>query len=1365
MAICFARQTVVHAEGGSSAVGLAAYVLRTSMTDEVAGRGYDFRKHGGDGHDLVHAEVFLPEGAPAAYADVAVLWNGATVAELTVDRKTGDVRYKRGAQLAWHMVLAVPKELALEESAALVRRFIETRFGAAGVAVQWALHDDPVNPHAHLLISTRRLSAEGWGKKAREIAPAMRSKRGLAFVAGDERGELVAAWETFQNAWFREQGIDLKVDPKLAVRDTHVGVARSADSERAALSAEAQAEAAERMRDPAELLAAAGRMRSVWTQTELARVARRNGLLEEDIADAVAAALAHEESVALLDAQTGRETGYWTTAGIRAQERDVLARAKLMASEPFRPARAGDAAAIAERLTLTAEQRAVLMRETEGLTRIGAIQGRAGTGKTRTLGAIREAHERRGHRVVGLGPTNVVARSLAADGFGTAMTAHLALIHLRNGRDRWNARTVVIVDEAAMLDTDILDRVMLAADRAGARLLLVGDDRQLQSVQRGGLFAPVAALAGSMELRRVQRQKTSWQREASEAFAAGDIASAIGAYADHGCLAWSGTLDESRAALVAAWAEASARDPGASRFIYASTNAEVKRLNAEARAIRVERGEIEEGLAFRTARGAVHAAAGDRIQFHDTDRHAGIFNGVLGTIVSCSEEEIEVRTDGGALVSFDPERFEGWALGYAGTVYRGQGKTQTEVFALYDHAFAWSPSTSYVALTRQTDRVTLHVPEELAADRAALIRQMGRARNVETSLDFAVRAELAPEVREKLDRLADAKAALAAARARAEEADRALAALPATAFRHPETFRDRTAAAEQAHETRREVLSCARAVPRAAFLAGLPSPVDGAAVEAAKTAEAEAGARAERCRALEDARSRAKEAQDAAGRARSLPKEDAASAERHAQACREAGSAFDTLAGLARDAGETGVAGQARNGAVVLKLEPLQRAFDRAKERVVEVHEARPPAPRTAADVRSWRASGKVRAEAYRAMSVAADAVADMRERFGLNAARTAKWRARAADDREQAALLERRDTRLERLEPLVEAAVASPADGAAWMAAADAADRISPDLGKGLRERAGEAGRSRDLVLELAKVFVAPVTQARAAADTAIAGAHAAGAPEDALNDARVRSKAWERACERIEEARSAYEKNGSPQQAAAMEGELEAARNRQGIQDARVRAHGAVRDMEEKLDELETARTQLRRGFYDLGPDDDARLRAVQSLSRILRSARDACREAVDAQENLAQSFPDGDAEELERLRNRARQAGEKGKKIDGVYSEVESVKLAIMLFDSEKHRPYPDWQKAADMLKDAGRTDEEDIDAFALAAQMLAADYASRAKSLDFRQKAEARRSGEVRRTGRQQEQTVAVRKQAKEKTLSRDPEESQGGGITL
>ena len=1363
MAICFARQTVVHAEGGSSAVGLAAYVLRAAMTDQVAGRAYDFSRHGGDGHDLVHAEIVLPEGAPAAYADASALWNGATAAELTMDRKTGEVRYKRGAQLAWHTILAVPKELAAAESAALVRRFIEERFGPAGVAVQWALHDDPVNPHAHLLVSTRRLSAEGWGKKAREIAPEVRSKKSLVFVAGDDRGELVAAWERFQNAWFRERGIDLRVDPKLAVRDTHVGVARSEDSERAALSAEAQAEAAERMRDPAALLAAAGRMRSVWTGTELARVARRNGLPEEEIGDAVAAALAHPESVALLDAQTGRETGYWTTAGIRAQEREVLARAKRMASEPFRPARAGDAAAIADRLTLTAEQRAVLMRETEGLTRIGAIQGRAGTGKTRTLGAIRQAHERRGHRVVGLGPTNVVARSLAADGFETAMTAHLALIHLRNGRDRWGPRTVVIVDEAAMLDTDILDRVMLAADRAGARLLLVGDDRQLQSVQRGGLFAPVAALAGSMELSQVRRQKESWQREASEAFAAGDIAAAVGAYADRGCLVWSGTLDESRAALVASWAEASARDPEAARFIYASTNAEVKRLNAEARAIRVERGEIGAGIAFRTARGAVHAAAGDRIQFHDTDRHAGIYNGILGTIVTCSEEEIAVRTDDGALVSFDPERFDGWAPGYAGTVYRGQGKTQTEVFALYDHAFAWSPSTSYVALTRQTERVVLHVPRELAADRDALVRQMGRARHVETSLDFAVRDELAPALRESLDRLAGAEAALAASRTRAEEAERAFDALPAPDLRRPETFRDRTAAAEQAHEARREVLSCIGEKLRALKSAGLPTAPDAAAGLAARTTAAQAGVRAEQCRSLEDARDRAKQAWDGVTAARALPKEDGAAAEHHATACREAVAALDILAGLARDAGEAALPDRAQAAAVPLKLEPLHRTFEAARERIAALREAGQelPAPRTAEDVQAWRASGEDRALARDAAASAADAMADARDRLGLDPETTASWRARSADDREQAsALRERRDPRLEGLETLVETAAASPANEAAWTAAAEAAERILPDLGKGLRERAEEAGRGRDLVLELAKAFAAPVTEARAAADAAIAEARAAGDPKDALRDARLRSEAWERACEPIARARDAYRENGSPAQAAAMEKELGAAREQRGFEDARI---GALR-AEDRMTQWTGRLAGRERDLATLSSGAQ-----LDMLATDLHIARGVCREMVAAAEALGKSGFAGDAHERARLAGCAGQAAGVSRDLDRQLPHVGAALKAVSLFEEEKRRPEPDWKEAAARLREAGHDGAPAAGAFARAACALAQECLEEAEPLRKKQEEDERIRREQQEARQRDEdlrrQQAAAPQQAEEERLSREEKKSEGRSMKL
>ena len=755
----------------------------------------------------------------------------------------------------------------------------------------------------------------------------------------------------------------------------------------------------------------------------------------------------------------------------------------------------------------------------------------------------------------------------------------------------------------------------------------------------------------------------------------------------------------------------------------------------------------------------MHAAAGDRIQFHDTDRHAGIFNGVLGTIVSCSQETIEVRTDDGSRVSFDPERFDGWAPGYAGTVYRGQGKTQTEVFALYDHAFAWSPSTSYVALTRQTERVTLHVPVELAADRAALVRQMGRARNIETSLGFAVRDELAPALRENLDRLADAEAGLAAARARVEEADRAFNVLPAPDLRHPETFRDRAATADLAHEARRKVLSCIEEVRRASRSAGRRPAPGAASVEAAKTAEAEARSRTEQCRSLEDARVCAKQAWDAVTTARALPKEDAVSAERHAEACREAGEAFDVLADRARAAGEETLADRARNAVIALEIEPLQRAFEAGRERIAAAREAerQMPAPRTVQDVRAWRASGEDCALARDAAASAADAMADARERLGLDPETTASWRARAVDARQQApALRERRDARLESLEKLVARAAASPANAAAWTAAADAADRIVPDLGQGLRDRALEAGRSRDLVLELAKAFAAPVTEARAAADAAIAEAEAAGDPENALEDARVRSRAWERACEPIARARDAYRENGSLQQAGEMEKKFDDAQEEHAFQNARIGALTAEGRMTWWIRKL----TGLEKRMQDRPSREE-----LDEASTGLHGGLGACQEMIAAEEALGKSGPAGDADERERLADRSQRAGRISRNIGGQLRHVDAALGAVAMFERQKHSPQPDWKEAAAGLRKAGQEGVRVSGAFARAACALAQECLREAEPLRKKQEEEEKRVRQQQQEARQREeedlrrQQAIAPQQAEEEHVSPEQEKSE------
>jgi ATP-dependent exoDNAse (exonuclease V) alpha subunit len=102
-----------------------------------------------------------------------------------------------------------------------------------------------------------------------------------------------------------------------------------------------------------------------------------------------------------------------------------------------------------------------------GAGHLKLIEGRAGTGKSYTLAAIRDAHAADGKRVIGLAPANAVAQDLAADGFAEAGTVHAALFELKNGRTHWDRNTVVVVDEAAMLDTPATG-ALLAAARQGS---------------------------------------------------------------------------------------------------------------------------------------------------------------------------------------------------------------------------------------------------------------------------------------------------------------------------------------------------------------------------------------------------------------------------------------------------------------------------------------------------------------------------------------------------------------------------------------------------------------------------------------------------------------------------------------------------------------------------------------------------------------------------------------------------------------------------------------------------------------------------------------------------------------------------------
>jgi ATP-dependent exoDNAse (exonuclease V) alpha subunit len=176
------------------------------------------------------------------------------------------------------------------------------------------------------------------------------------------------------------------------------------------------------------------------------------------------------------------------------------------------------------------------------------------------------------------------------------------------------------------------------------------------------------------------------------------------------------TQDQARAALVEQWARDSTAAPGKSRFVFAYTNADVAQLNADLRAVRHLRGELGEDHELPTTDGKQVFAAGDRRQSTGTDKKLGLYKGAAGTVTAIDGTTVTVQLDGrrGEIRCFDAAGFQSFRHGYAGTIYRGQGRTLDQTY-LY-HSEHWRSAASYVALTRHRDKAELFVATNTARD-------------------------------------------------------------------------------------------------------------------------------------------------------------------------------------------------------------------------------------------------------------------------------------------------------------------------------------------------------------------------------------------------------------------------------------------------------------------------------------------------------------------------------------------------------------------------------------------------------------------------------------------------------------------------
>lgn len=795
MAIYHLSMKPIARSSGRSAVAAAAYRAGECLTNERDGLTHDYTRKAG----IEHAEIVLPRGSTAEWArDRGALWNAAEAAEKRSD-----------ARVAREFEIALPHELTAEERLEATRSFAQGLADRYGTAVDFAVHSpngetDIRNHHAHLMMTVRSVGVAGLGEKtAIERENGWLLSRELPTSQMQLR-DIRQAWEGIANEHLARAGHDLRVDHRshldrgLEIEPTgHMGVyatqmeRRGMDVSRVRLDAEAAERNARLIRDkPEQVLAVITGERSVFDRHDIARALHRAIDEPEAFQNAFAKVMASPVLVEL-QGEIRHEDGSISLA--RYSTREMIGLEREMASNALRMAgntshgvdgKSVEAAIAAQdaaiqrgvpahledrlargdigedeaarelgRARLSDEQRAAV-RHITGNEQIAVVVGFAGAGKSTMLAAAREAWEAGGYRVLGAALAGKAAEGLE-ESSGIASRTLASWEHgWQAGRGELGPKDVLVIDEAGMVSSRQLARFVGQAERAGAKLVMVGDPQQLQAIGAGAPFRAIAERTGFAELQEIRRQREDWQREASQGFARHQTVDALSAYAGHGAIRFSETRDGARAEIVRDYMADLAARPDGSRVAMAHRRVDVRALNADIRAARQERGELARGEAdqghlgrehvFQTNHGERSFATGDRVVFLENNRDLGVKNGMLGTVTGIEEGRITAELDGGngdgapRMVTVSIADYAAIDHGYATTIHKTQGAT-------VDRSFVMASGTmdrhlTYVAMTRHRDGAQLYAGrDEFKNGMEALTSRLSRDGSKETTLDYDIR--------------------------------------------------------------------------------------------------------------------------------------------------------------------------------------------------------------------------------------------------------------------------------------------------------------------------------------------------------------------------------------------------------------------------------------------------------------------------------------------------------------------------------------------------------------------------------------------------------------------------------------------------
>jgi len=708
---------------GQSAVASASYRSAEKLYDERIKKQFDYSKK----HGVSHTEILLPENIPEQFKDRSTLWNEVEKSEKRIN-----------SELAKEYQLALPLEVSTEEKIKLVKDFANEQFVKKGLGVDLAFHHlNDENPHCHLMVTTREITAEGLGAKLRFF----KDRQYLIDLRKD--------WEISINRCLERNGVDQRVsaDSFKSQGCDLKGVSVDAYSDNADIQLRQKQEdnTNSLLGNPGQIADILSARQAMFTSESIVKFIDRH-VIEEKKKEVITALYNCKNLIDL-------DGGKFTSLNYLKMEQSLSESTRTLADKGYYHAvDMSYAIDVADKYTLNESQRNAFGYVLNDDRTVKSIIGMAGTGKSHVLKAVAEVYEQQGYQLKGVALSGIVAENLSKDAnISDSKTLHSFLYRYELGREDINEKSIIVLDEASMVGVQQMSRLFKIVDDHSAKIICVGDNQQLQAIDAGGAFRMVTDKGGYVALDEILRQNDEKDRIASLQLATGDSRGAFNHYNQKHQVYSHETKEEAISAITNGFMENNLK--GKSQILLAHRRKDVSLLNDSIQQARLDQGDIKK-RSISVDGQDYHV--GDKFIFLKNDRQLDVKNGTIGTIDRLQGAEFQIKTNDHRMINFNADKYKDFGLGYAVTIHKSQGVTVDHTELYLDNGV--NSNLAYVGMTRHKDDVSIHYTSDQlnngVKDFNTLIERASRVETKALIDDYVkdldqIQNEKHPEVREE----------------------------------------------------------------------------------------------------------------------------------------------------------------------------------------------------------------------------------------------------------------------------------------------------------------------------------------------------------------------------------------------------------------------------------------------------------------------------------------------------------------------------------------------------------------------------------------------------------------------------------------